>query len=203
MYTTRKELTREKQKSVFSQNDSQSTEVLFGDKLLALANEVKKKENETKTLHSQYARKITELTNENDMIKSENRKLQSEKLATDRANSENFFKYHQVKNENEVLKRKNDELTSERDSLLSIKSEYDQMTKMFGDFSVQFMETQGFSQSCKICHEIYDTNHHFQVSLKDCGHAFGEECIKKTLEQTGRCPVCNRKKSVADISRVY
>jgi len=143
MYTTRKELTREKQKSVFSQNDSQSTEVLFGDMLLALANEVKKKENETKTLHSQYARKITELTNENDMIKSENRKLQSEKLATDRANSENFFKYHQVKNENEVLKRKNDELTSERDSLLSIKSEYDQMTKMFGDFSVQFMETQG------------------------------------------------------------
>ena len=137
---------------MFGQNDSENTEVLFGDKLLALANEVKKKENATKEFYFKTSRNITELKNNINKIETENRKLQSEKLASERA-------YSTVKKENEVLKRKNDELTSERDSLLSIKSEYDQMSKMFGDFSVQFMETRGTISN------IYFFNNTFQDFL--------------------------------------
>ena len=118
-----------------SQNNGNSI-MLFGDKLLALANQVKKKENETKALNSQNARNMAEMKNKIVQLEKEHIKLQLQKSAVEKANLT-------LKKENEIHKKAIDELTSKVDGLLSIKSEYDRMSKMFGDFSVQFMETRG------------------------------------------------------------
>ncbi|CAG5110172.1 Oidioi.mRNA.OKI2018_I69.chr2.g4599.t1.cds [Oikopleura dioica] len=107
-----------------------------------------------------------------------------------------------LQKELQQLKKRNDKLVSENTDLMKIKSDYENMSEMFGQFSVQFMESRGLSPTCKICHEIYDTNLHFQATLK-CGHTFGENCIRDSLQSNGRCPVCNKRANASDINRVY
>ncbi|CAG5085955.1 Oidioi.mRNA.OKI2018_I69.PAR.g11062.t1.cds [Oikopleura dioica] len=55
---------------------------------------------------------------------------------------------------------------------------------------------------CRICFEIYDTEEHFQATLK-CGHAFGENCIRAYLQSVNRCALCNQAANIHDLRRVY
>ena len=93
-------------------------------------------------------------------------------------------------------------------------TKYDQMNRMLEKLNIDWMESKGqpfllsnliilgLSPVCKICQEMYDTNEHFQTTL-NCGHAFGENCIKTSLKFNKRCPVCNKKAVISDLSRVY
>ncbi|CBY37539.1 unnamed protein product [Oikopleura dioica] len=133
-----------------------------------------------------------------DIVKDEKNHLLAEKEDYLQMN----LQFESTKEELEKIKEEFEKIKDENSRLLTMKEDYLQMSNMFGRFNVEWMESKGLSPACKICHEIYDTNEHFQVTL-NCGHAFGESCIKRSLEDNKRCPVCNKKAEIDDLNRVY
>ena len=56
---------------------------------------------------------------------------------------------------------------------------------------------------CVICLEKFDKGNHFHCALTSCGHRFGESCIRKVLDSTEVCPVCNADFEEDNILRLF
>ncbi|CAG5102909.1 Oidioi.mRNA.OKI2018_I69.chr1.g523.t1.cds [Oikopleura dioica] len=154
------------------------------DRMVKFAEEIRKTESDSRSQRQSLER----LSNEKQSLENENNQMKNE--------------IKRLADENSKLKTRTSELEEENRALKEKQNENCDMNEMFEKFTVEWMERRGLSQTCKICQEMYDTNEHFQTALK-CGHTFGENCIRTTLENTNRCPVCNRKANINEMNRVY
>ncbi|PWA36777.1 RNA polymerase II largest subunit [Artemisia annua] len=56
---------------------------------------------------------------------------------------------------------------------------------------------------CSICFEDCTSDGNHQICCLPCGHAYGLSCIKKWLQGSRKCPLCNRSCTLKDVRVIY
>ncbi|XP_026850577.1 uncharacterized protein DDB_G0271670 isoform X2 [Drosophila persimilis] len=61
-------------------------------------------------------------------------------------------------------------------------------------------QSSGEGYKCPVC---LDCVRHREPSSTKCGHVFCRQCIETSIRATHKCPMCNKKLSIRQVTRIY